>query len=67
MRLFFLVLLIAAVSSGGWRKQGPIERAGERVDEVAHNVADGDPPLEKRGALEKAGEAIDDTFDGDKQ
>ena len=42
-----------------------MERAGSRVDEIADNVRDGDPPLKKKGAMERAGESIDDALGTD--
>lgn len=48
------------------KKQGPLERAGERVDEIADNISEGEPALKKKGPLERAGEAVEDTFDGSK-
>ena len=46
------------------RNRGPLEKAGERTDEVIDNVQEGRNPLHKKGAMEKAGEAIDETISG---
>ena len=61
--LFAVILLLAV--TGVWsctERKGPLERAGERTDEIIDNVKDGDPILHKKGAAEKTGEAIDDTI-----
>lgn len=66
MRILFATLLIATTMTACHRA-GPMERAGQRIDEIGDNVSEGEQPLKKRGPLEKAGEAIDDTFDGDRR
>lgn len=45
----------------GCQEKGPLEKSGERADEIVDNIKDGDPILHKKGALEKAGEAVDET------
>lgn len=62
-----LLLLITCFGTACTRHQGPVERAGERVDEVIDNVSEGEAPLKKKGPLERAGESIDDTLDGDRR
>jgi hypothetical protein len=66
---FVICLFIALLAVFGCetRHKGPIERAGERTDEIIDNVKDGQNPLHKKGTLEKAGEAIDDAVDPDKR
>ena len=44
------------------RRSGPLERAGERTDEIMDNAAKGKPLLHKPGALEKTGESIDESL-----
>ncbi len=61
--LITLVIAGMLFAPAACRKQGPMEKAGERVDEIADNVKDGESPLKKKGAMEKAGEAIDDTLE----
>ncbi|HET7132728.1 MAG TPA: hypothetical protein VFJ95_10795 [Gammaproteobacteria bacterium] len=51
--LFFLLPLWAC------EKQGPLERAGEEVDEAVENARNGGPTLENR-----ADDAADDVRDG---
>jgi len=61
MKKFILVALAAcSISLAGCERAGPVERAGERADEIVDNVRDGDPPLKKKGAMEKVGESIDE-------
>ena len=62
--LIFVVLAVLALV--GCERQGPAERAGERIDDAAKNVSEGENPLRKRGPMEKAGEAIDEATDGNK-
>jgi len=59
-----LKCLIAAGLIGllGCQEKGPVEKAGERVDEVIDNVKHGDAPLKQKGAAEKVGESIDDSI-----
>jgi hypothetical protein len=58
-KLLIGFLLVSIVSVGCTRQEGPLERAGKRVDEIGDNIAEGDPPLKKRSAFEKAGESVD--------
>lgn len=53
----FLSLTIVACHH---HRSGPMERAGERLDEIGDNIQEGKNPLHKKGKMEKAGEAIDD-------
>jgi hypothetical protein len=57
IRCAVVVLLIGVL---GCQQKGPIESAGERVDEVVDNVKHGDAPLKEKGQMEKLGESIDD-------
>jgi hypothetical protein len=45
------------------RHEGPLEKAGKKVDDAVDNVEDGQSPLHKKGAGERAGEAVDDAVD----
>lgn len=60
--IFYLVViaLIGFVGLIGCQEKGPAEKAGERVDEVVDNVAEGDPPLKEKGPMEEMGESIDE-------
>lgn len=54
---------IIAIALGGCEKEGPMERAGEKVDEALEGGTKG--PMERAGekvdkATEKAGEAVED-------
>ena len=49
------------------KRKGPLEKAGERTDEIIDNIQDGENPLHRKGTMEKAGEAIDDAVDPDKR
>lgn len=68
MKLRILCILLVVLSLAGCpdRKSGPLERAGESVDEAIDNVSEGQSPLHKKGPLEKAGESVDEAFDSDK-
>lgn len=59
--LFGALLCIGACHE---RRAGPLERAGERMDEIKDNAEEGKPLLHKKGSLEKAGEAVDDAISG---
>jgi hypothetical protein len=56
------VTLLAAggLAAVGCDPEGPAERAGEEIDEVADNV---DDKIDPKGPLEKAGRAIDRAAD----
>lgn len=56
--LFFILVVFSLAAC---QEKGPVEKAGERVDEIVDNVKDGDPLLHKKGTAEKAGEAVDQT------
>lgn len=64
LNILFSCLLIASAASGCAERKGPMERAGERIDEIGDNIRDGDAPLKHKGPLERAGESIDDTLNG---
>lgn len=53
----FLAVLIAALTVGlaGCEKEGPMERAGEKLDDATEEVKD---------AAEEAGDEIEDATDG---
>ena len=59
-----LVLLGTVTITACEPRKGPLERAGERTDEIIDNARDGDPLLHKKGTAEKVGESIDDTLNG---
>lgn len=61
-RYSFVVLAVCAVvlSACHERKAGPMERAGQRVDEISENIQEGDPILHREGPAERIGETIDD-------
>jgi hypothetical protein len=52
-----------ALAWSGCHEPGPMEKAGERTDEIVDNIKDGDSPFHKKGPLEKAGEAVDEAVD----
>ena len=58
-----LLIFVATMSllAGGCENKGPIEKAGERADEIVDNAQDGDPLLHRKGPVEKLGEKIDDS------
>lgn len=61
MRRELLILVtIFGFAFLGCERQGPVERAGERVDEVVDNVKEGQNPLREKGPMEEAGEAVDE-------
>ena len=57
------VLVAALMLAACSREDGPLENAGEQLDEAVENVKDGDSPFRKKGAGEKAGEAVDRAVD----
>lgn len=64
MKKFFTVITSVALVlslSACDEKKGPVEKMGERADEIVDNVHDGDPILHRKGPVEKVGESIDDT------
>lgn len=52
--------LTLIASFGACRKKGPMEKAGEKVDETVEKVGDAINP---KGPAEKAGRAIDKAVD----
>jgi hypothetical protein len=57
-----LTAAIALLSLTACTEKGPVQKAGERVDEIVDNVEKGDPPLKKKGPMEKMGDSIDDAM-----
>ena len=66
LRLSFLILALAAVaaigtpSCTGCREKGPVEKAGEKVDEAIDKMKDAVDP---KGPAERTGEKIDRALD----
>lgn len=61
-----LLLALGCTAFGGCeRRPGPYERAGQRVDEIADNVREGENPLKRKRTGELVGEALDDALDAD--
>jgi hypothetical protein len=55
--------LVASVGfTSGCRKEGPAERAGEKLDKAVEKVED---TLNPPGPAEKAGRKVDKALDGD--
>ena len=54
------VLGVASVTMIACEKDGPSERAGEELDELADNI---DDKIDPKGPVEKAGRAIDRAVD----
>ena len=67
-RSIILITAIAAIGFAGCseHKEGPVEKAGERFDEIVDNTREGKNPLHKKGTMEKAGEDIDEALGNDK-
>ena len=57
------LVLMGLLSACQTRREGPLERAGARADEIRDNAEEGKPLLHRKGPMEKAGEAVDDAFD----
>ena len=57
-----LALVMLTTLACHQHRAGPLERAGERSDEIIDNAEKGKPLLHKKGALEKAGESVDETL-----
>ena len=57
-RFFALLVVVGLV---GCNQSGPVEKAGERVDEIVDNVKHGDSPLKEKGPMEKLGESVDNS------
>ena len=60
----FMLLSVATTVGCSTREKGPYEKAGEKVDEIADDIAEGDNPFRKKGPAEKTGEKIDDAING---
>ena len=58
-----LALSTILMTAFGCQAKQPLEKAGERADEIIDNVKDGDPIFHKKGTLEKTGEAIDESLE----
>ena len=58
-----IVLIICLMSIGCDQANGPMEKSGQRADEIIDNIKEGDPALKKKGIGEKAGEEVDETID----
>jgi hypothetical protein len=56
------VLSVGAAGLAGCQRDGPVEEAGEAIDEAVENAKDAINP---KGPLEKAGEKIDKVIDND--
>ena len=63
IRGILLLALSVSLTACAERRQGPLERAGERIDEIVDNAEKGKPLLHKAGPAEKAGQAVDETID----
>lgn len=65
MKFILSCIMVGAlcIAVGCEKRQGPLEKAGNRVDEIVDNAKDGDPLFHKKGPIEKAGEAVDDALD----
>jgi hypothetical protein len=57
-----LALTVAALPLAGCEREGPSERAGEKVDRAIDDAKD---KLDPKGPGEKAGEKVDDALDND--
>jgi hypothetical protein len=66
-KLSVLVLSVLIIAVAACQDKQPLEKAGERADEIIDNVKDGDPILHKKGTLEKAGEAVDESLEKKKK
>ena len=61
MRILALsMVLMMSATLGACRKKGPVERAGEKVDNTVEKVGDAINP---KGPAQKAGRAIDKAVD----
>lgn len=59
MRMRLLTVMLVVLPLWACEKQGPFERAGERVDKTVENARNGGPTLENR-----IDDAADDVRDG---
>jgi hypothetical protein len=64
--LFISISIACILSITACKKEGPLEKAGSRVDEVVDNAKEGEPILKKKGPMEKTGEDIDKALHNDK-
>ncbi len=63
LSVFVTVALLASSSiamTACERKKGPVEKAGEKIDEAVDNVSDA---IDPKGPAEKAGRALDRAVD----
>ena len=67
MKKIILISLLTILFAGcDQQKEGPLEKAGERADEIGDNIKEGKAPLHQKGTMEKAGESVDKTLHTDK-
>lgn len=59
-RLTSLAIILLALGLGACEQQGPVERAGEQVDEAVDEAKEA---LDPQGPAESAGEKVDDTVE----
>jgi hypothetical protein len=62
IRIYTIVIIGLLFLLVGCQEKGPMEKAGERTDEIVDNIKQGKPMLHEPGLGEKVGEAIDDTI-----
>ncbi|MFN8390831.1 MAG: hypothetical protein U0136_11115 [Bdellovibrionota bacterium] len=67
IRQLVAVACLFGVAACNHRHEGPVERAGEKIDDAVDNVKDGQSPFHKKGVAERAGEAIDDATGGNRR
>ncbi|MBX7138111.1 MAG: hypothetical protein K1X83_09015 [Oligoflexia bacterium] len=69
-KLFIFLLILTAfatLNSCSERHEGPLEKAGEAIDNTLDNVKDGDSVFHKKGTFEKAGEGVDDATESNRR
>ncbi len=57
--------LFLTISAAACANEGPVERAGKKLDDAADNVSEGESPFKKKGAAERVGESIDEAVGND--
>lgn len=62
-----MLLSTLAVTGCARERKGPLERAGERIDDAVDEAREGDNPFKRKGPLERTGESIDRALDNDRR
>jgi ABC-type transporter MlaC component len=66
--LLLSVVMLLAVGLAGCESEGPVEKAGKKIDEAMESIKEtAQEATDKDGPAEKAGEKLDEALDQVKQ